>query len=57
MLMKNDFVDSVDYNRIMLDEINSNIRTISLWLGAFAILFLVVSILLINNSVRLTIYS
>ena len=57
MLMKNDFVDSVDYNRIMLDEINSNIRTISLWLGAFAILFLVVSILLINNSVRLPIYS
>lgn len=57
VLMKNDFVDSVDYNRIMLDEINSNIRTISLWLGAFAVLFLVVSILLINNSVRLTIYS
>ena len=57
VLMKNDFVDSVDYNRIMLDEINSNIRTISLWLGVFAVLFLVVSILLINNSVRLTIYS
>lgn len=57
VLMKNDFVESVDYNRIMLDEINSNIRTISLWLSAFAALFLIVSVLLINNSVRLTIYS
>lgn len=57
VLMKNDFVESVDYNRLMLDEINDNIRSISLWLAAFAALFLVVSILLINNSVRLTIYS
>lgn len=52
-----EWVDSIDYNRIMLDEINANIRTISLWLGGFAVLFLVVSILLINNSVRLAIYS
>ena len=41
----------------MLDEINSNIRAISLWLSVFAALFLVISVLLINNSVRLTIYS
>ena len=56
-LMNADIVESIDYNRIMLDEINTNIRTIGLWLGGFAILFLVVSVLLINNSVRLTIYS
>ena len=29
-LMKNELVASVDYNRLMLDEINSNIRAISL---------------------------
>ena len=56
-LMKNELVASVDYNRLMLDEINSNIRAISLWLSVFAALFLVISVLLINNSVRLTIYS
>ena len=56
-LMKNELVASVDYNRLMLDEINSNIRAISLWLSIFAALFLVISVLLINNSVRLTIYS
>ena len=56
-LMKNELVASVDDNRLMLDEINSNIRAISLWLSIFAALFLVISVLLINNSVRLTIYS
>ena len=56
-LMKNELVASVDYNRLMLDEINSNIRAISLWLSVFAALFLVISVLLISNSVRLTIYS
>ena len=56
-LMKNELVASVDYNRLMLDEINSNIRAIGLWLSVFAALFLVISVLLINNSVRLTIYS
>lgn len=56
-LMKNELVASVDYNHLMLDEINSNIRAISLWLSVFAALFLVISVLLINNSVRLTIYS
>lgn len=56
-LMKNELVASVDYNRLMLDEINTNIRAISLWLSVFAALFLVISVLLINNSVRLTIYS
>ena len=56
-LMKNELVASVDYTRLMLAEINSNIRAISLWLSVFAALFLVISVLLINNSVRLTIYS
>lgn len=57
ILSENEIVSSVDYNKLMIDEINTNIRSISLWLCGFAGLFLVVSVLLINNSIRLAIYS
>lgn len=57
VLQENPMIRSVEYHRLMLDEINSNIRTIGLWLVAFAGLFLVVSVVLINNAVRLAIYS
>ena len=56
-LSENEIVSSVDYNKLMIDEINANIRTISLWLVGFAGLFLIISIILINNSIRLAIYS
>ena len=57
VLQENSMIRSVEYHRLMLDEINSNIRTIGLWLLAFAGLFLVVSVVLINNAVRLAIYA
>ena len=56
-LQENPMIRSIEYHRLMLDEINANIRTIGLWLVAFAGLFLVVSIVLINNAVRLAIYA
>ncbi|MDD4819963.1 MAG: permease-like cell division protein FtsX [Flavobacteriales bacterium] len=57
IITENEMVSSVDYNKLMIDEINANIRTISLWLVGFAALFLVISVILINNSIRLAIYS
>lgn len=41
----------------MVDDINSNIHAIELVLGAVALALLVVSFVLINNTVRLTIFS
>ncbi len=41
----------------MLDSMNANIEKLSLILGAIAIVMLVISLVLINNTIHLTIYS
>ncbi|XCI75768.1 MAG: permease-like cell division protein FtsX [Flavobacteriales bacterium] len=50
-------VDEVKYPRDLLQEIHSNIEKWSIWIIGFAILFLVIAIALINNAIRLSIYS
>lgn len=50
-------VEEVYYQRNMVALINENVRTISLTLLAFSILLLVVAVTLINNTVRLMVYS
>ncbi|MDE5811333.1 MAG: permease-like cell division protein FtsX [Muribaculaceae bacterium] len=56
-LRNNPIVDQVTVHDDMVDNINANIRTITLILGSIAIALLIVSFVLINNTVRLTIYS
>lgn len=41
----------------MIDNMNTNIETLSIVLGVIALVMIVISIVLINNTVRLTIYS
>lgn len=56
-LEKLDGVDHGVMHTEMVDDINRNIRTISMVLLAVAAALLVISFVLINNTVRLTIYS
>lgn len=53
----NDLIDTVQVHTDMVNEINSNIRSLSIGLLVVAIALLVISFVLINNTVRLTIYS
>ncbi|ASB49098.1 cell division protein FtsX [Alkalitalea saponilacus] len=50
-------VKEVYYQKNLLDAINENIRKITLVLGVFSLLLLVISIALINNTIRLSVYS
>lgn len=50
-------VDTVTVHTEMVEDINTNISTITLILLAVALALLLVSFVLINNTVRLTIYS
>jgi len=50
-------VSEVVYKKSLLYAINENIRKISLVIISFSVLLLLVAITLINNTVRLTIYS
>ncbi len=54
---KNPVVKEVIYQSSLIDMVNQNINTIGLIILAFAAILLVISIALINNTIRLAIYS
>lgn len=56
-LEKNPIVKEVIYQSSLIDMVNKNISTISLIVLGFAIILLVIAIALINNTIRLAIFS
>src|ERR1700748_283628 len=56
-LLKNPLVKEVKYQKSLVDQMNENITTISLIILVFAGIFVVLSVALINNTIRLAIYS
>jgi|SRR5215217_1526739 len=56
-LLKNPLVKEVKYQQSLVDQMNHNLTAISLVILAFAAIFVVVSVALINNTIRLAIYS
>jgi len=56
-LMQYEQIDEVYYKKSLLYALNENIRQISLIILSFSLLLLLISITLINNTIRLSIYS
>lgn len=56
-LRRNPGVQDVVYQQTILDEINKNVNTIATILIALSLVFLVISITLINNTIRLNLYA
>ncbi len=56
-LLVNPIVKEVYYQAGVLDLLNKNIKTIAAIVGAFSLLLLLITITLINNSIRLSLYS
>jgi cell division transport system permease protein len=57
LISENKFVKEVVYQKPLLEIVNKNIRSVSLLIMAFGIMMLLISIALINNTIRLMIYS
>jgi len=53
----NDLVKEVVYQESLIDMVNKNIRTIGIVILGFTALLLVIAVALINNTIRLAIYS
>jgi cell division transport system permease protein len=51
------FVDDVVYDKPLIEKLDSNVRKISFWMLVIAGVFLVIAILLINSSIRLSVYA
>lgn len=56
-LSKNQLVKEVIYQKSLIDMVNQNIRGIGLVILAFAGVLLIIAVALINNTIRLAIYS
>lgn len=56
-LLKNPMIKEVKYQKSLVNQMNDNITTISLVILAFSAIFVVLSVALINNTIRLAIYS
>ncbi|MGK0386104.1 MAG: cell division transport system permease protein [Patiriisocius sp.] len=52
-----DFVDDIVYDKPLIDKLTENVTKISFWILVIAALFLIIAILLINSSIRLSVYS
>ena len=52
-----DFIESVKYDKPLIDLLNSNFKKIGIWIITLGIVFLIICYLLINNSIKLSIYS
>jgi len=54
---KNAFVADVSYDKPLIDLLTKNIKRISFWLLVVSAFFALIAIILINSSIRLSIYS
>src|SRR5690606_32695144 len=51
------FVDEVRYDKDLVNIMNNNVKKISLWVLVLSAAFTVIAVLLINSSIRLSVYS
>ena len=56
-ISKSSLVEEVIYQESLVDSLNANMNKISLLIGVFILLLLFISFVLINNTVRLSIYA
>ncbi|TCI93141.1 cell division protein FtsX [Tenacibaculum sp. M341] len=54
---KNVFIADVSYDKPLVEQLTKNIQKISFWLLIISSFFVVVSVILINSSIRLSIYA
>ncbi|MCB0458482.1 MAG: permease-like cell division protein FtsX [Flavobacteriaceae bacterium] len=56
-LVKNNVVHEVSYDKPLISLLNENIKKISLWILIFSGIFTFIAMLLISNSIRLSVYA
>ena len=56
-IRRSGIVDEVVYQQSLVEKLNTNLKKISVVLGVFIVLLLFISFVLINNTVRLNVFS
>lgn len=56
-LIQKDFVDDVVYDKPLIAELTQNVQKISFWILITSCIFTAIAVLLINSSIRLSVYA
>ncbi|MBK7213788.1 MAG: cell division protein FtsX [Bacteroidales bacterium] len=56
-IMTNRIVKEVVYQKSLIDEVNSNIRKLTWIISGFSVILLLIAVILINNTIRLSVYA
>jgi len=56
-LIKNEAVFEINYDKSLITLLTKNVKRISLWVLIFSGIFTLIAMILINNSIRLSVYS
>jgi cell division transport system permease protein len=56
-IKKNPIVSEVSYDKSLIQDVNDNVKKITLILFVFSLLLMIIAISLINNTIRLAVYS
>lgn len=56
-LLENEFIDKVVYDKPLIALLNDNIKKLSFWILIICGIFTFIAVLLINSSIRLSVYS
>ena len=57
IISKKKYIDEITYDKNLINSINNNIRRVSLWLMPSIMILSIITFLVINSSIRLSIYS
>ncbi len=57
IISANSIVNDVDYQKNMVQQVNDNIQKITIFLLSFSTILILIAIALINNTIRLSVYS
>ena len=57
IISKKKYIDEITYDKNLINSINNNIRRVSLWLMPSILILSIITFLVINSSIRLSIYS
>ena len=52
-----EFIEEVEYDKPLVDALNNNFEKIGLWILILSIIFFVTSFILINNSIKISVFS
>ncbi|MDC0622644.1 permease-like cell division protein FtsX [Flavobacteriaceae bacterium] len=54
---KNNFIEDIQYDRDLVSMMNTNLKKITMWMFPVTFLLIVISVLIINSSIKLALYS